>query len=78
MRLIDADVIKLPNDLPYKASVKRVLIQAPTVDAVVVIRCGECEHGLMDGWLCGGPDYTMPSHPTYPECFCSYGKRRET
>lgn len=35
MRLIDADELekKLPNDLPYKASVKRVLIQAPTIDA---------------------------------------------
>ena len=34
-RLIDADELekKLPNDLPYKASVKRVLIQAPTVEA---------------------------------------------
>ena len=37
MRLIDADEIKLPNDLPYKASVKRVLIQAPTVDAEPVV-----------------------------------------
>ena len=30
-RYIDADALlqKLPDDLPYKASVKRVLIQAP-------------------------------------------------
>lgn len=36
MRPIDADalVIKLPDDLPYKASVKRVLLQAPTLDVV--------------------------------------------
>lgn len=35
-RLIDADELEknLSNDLPYKGSVKRVLIQAPTVDAV--------------------------------------------
>ena len=35
-RYIDADALleRLPNDLPYKASVKRVLIQAPTADVV--------------------------------------------
>lgn len=33
-RYIDADELlkKLPDDLPYKASVKRVLMQAPTAD----------------------------------------------
>ena len=33
-RYIDADELlnKLPNDLPYKASVKRVLMQAETVE----------------------------------------------
>ena len=36
MRYIDADKLlnNLPDDLPYKASVKRVLIQAPTADVV--------------------------------------------
>ena len=35
-RYIDADEIlnRLPDDLPYKASVKRVLIQAPDADVV--------------------------------------------
>ena len=35
-RYIDADKLlnMLPDDLPYKASVKRVLIQAPTADVV--------------------------------------------
>ena len=33
-RYIDADALlqKLPDDLPYKGSVKRVLIQAPEAD----------------------------------------------
>lgn len=41
-RYIDADALlnNLPDDLPYKASVKRVLIQAPTTD-VVEVRHGE-------------------------------------
>lgn len=36
MRPIDADALlmRLPDDLPYKASVKRVLLQAPTLDVV--------------------------------------------
>ena len=34
MRLIDADNLKIPNDAPYKASVKRVVAQQPTVEAV--------------------------------------------
>lgn len=41
-KYIDADKIlqKLPDDLPYKASVKRVLIQAPMED-VVEVKHGE-------------------------------------
>ena len=37
-RYIDADALlnNLPDDLPYKASVKRVLIQAPTADVAEV------------------------------------------
>ena len=34
MRLIDADNLKIPNDAPYKASVKRVVAQQPSVEAV--------------------------------------------
>ena len=37
MRLIDADNLKIPSDAPYKASVKRVVAQQPTVEAVPVV-----------------------------------------
>ena len=49
-RYIDADALltKLPNDLPYKASVKRVLMQAPTAD-VVEVRHGTWYHGTENG-----------------------------
>ena len=49
-RYIDADELlnRLPDDLPYKSSVKRVLIQAPTED-VVEVRHGE--------WIRYGQDY---------------------
>jgi DNA-directed RNA polymerase subunit RPC12/RpoP len=46
-RYIDADKLlnNLPNDLPYKASVKRVLIQAPTTD-VEEVKHGEWKQGV--------------------------------
>ena len=37
MRLIDADNLKMPNDAPYKASVKRVVALQPTVEAKEVV-----------------------------------------
>ncbi len=39
-RYIDADALlnKLPDDLPYKGSVKRVIMQAPTADVEEVKR----------------------------------------
>lgn len=38
-KFINADELlsKLPDDLPYKASVKRVMMQAPTEDVVEVV-----------------------------------------
>lgn len=73
-RYIDADALlsKLPEDLPYKASVKRVLIQAPTAD-VVEVRHGEwirkdfkpCGHDYICS-LCG---YAVPqAYKHCPEC----------
>lgn len=51
-RYIDADAVlsKLPKDLPYKASVKRVLMQAPTAN-VVEVRHGEWGFDGL-GWTC--------------------------
>ena len=54
MRLIDADNLKIPNDAPYKASVKRVVAQQPTVEAVPVVH-GEWileEKAGVDYWCC--------------------------
>ena len=51
MRLIDADNLKIPSDAPYKASVKRVVAQQPTVEAVPVVH-GEWRHIGGDEWCC--------------------------
>lgn len=72
MRLIDADELEknLSNDLPYKGSVKRVLIQAPTVDAEPVI------HGE---WLvsAGGKVCTCPVCGDEFDNTCNYDIRKD-
>lgn len=56
----------------------RLAKAVPTVDAVEVVRCKYCKHSIDDGWICGGPDLMcMPSHPSYPDNFCSYGERKD-
>lgn len=74
-RYIDADALltKLPNDLPYKASVKRVLIQAPTADVVEVVRCKDCVHSSYYGKIC---HYRVGTDVS-PEHYCSYGERKD-
>lgn len=91
MRLIDADAVlrSLPDDLPYKESVRRVLMQAATVDAVQVTRCMDCESAreltkhesiyLADGVLictnCEvGEDGWLP---VWPQHFCGYGRKKD-
>lgn len=78
-RYIDADGLlqKLPNDLPYKASVKRVLVQAPTAD-VEEVRHGEWKHSMEVGqtynyhyWncsLCGASAFTSGYEKYCHEC----------
>lgn len=79
MRIIDADALlrALPDDLPYKGSVRRVLMQAETVDAEPVVRCKECLY-----WY----DTTSAGVQTFceifrdhcePNDFCSRGERLE-
>ena len=83
MRLIDADHFdhRIYNDVPLKtfggsikrmAAVRELIDSEPTVDAVPVVRCGDCVYrSNIDGRcrLNGG----------YParECFCSYGRKED-
>ena len=63
-RLIDADetLSSLSNDLPYKGSVRRVLMQAPTVD------------GVHAHWI-HHPDNLFPTESTME---CSHCHEEET
>lgn len=86
-RYIDADELlgRLPDNLPYKASVKRVLLQAPTADVVEVVRCRDCEYRemLYDRVMCRKSAHRSEDgvwfglRATGDHHFCSYGERKE-
>lgn len=95
MRLIDADAYKVLHckecpsdcgacDLVYgKDDMCGLIDQAPTIDAVPVVRCKDCK------WFAdnnGGEWYgcqmyqviwITPEDAPKPDDFCSYGERRE-
>lgn len=76
MRLIDAD--KLPKYTGYALSASDVAIaveNAPTVDAVPVIRCRECKW-FAEGKWCRNPNNDMVQGGTTGEWFCADGERK--
>ena len=50
---------------------------APTVDAVPVVRCRECNHCDPENYHCDHPMSTAAPLRRKPDDFCSYGKRKE-
>lgn len=84
MRLIDAGKAKVLLDWTLIGDAAdaacRVIDSAPTVDAVVVTRCKDCEHYDMGVCLKIYSDGNV--HPEAwqsrkPEDFCSYGERKD-
>ena len=84
MRLIDADALMdaANSDGAYGYVDAKQISEAPTVDAVPVVRCAKCEHWVKndDGQcVCALFDiansYGEPV-VTKPDDFCSYGKRK--
>lgn len=73
MRPFDADEINIPE---YKGSVKRVLMQAPTIDAVTVVRCKECKYSYTNFPTYACTNRAGLCRPT-PDSFCSYGERKD-
>ena len=91
-RLIDANALK--SEFEWLKSVvnesskdevmdvMQRIDNAPTVDAVEVVRCKDCKHRkewLKEGtFYCCNPDYGMASGVELEDNdFCSYGERRE-
>ena len=90
MRLIDVDKLSARlsrNATPYFTVSD--IENAPTIDAVPVVRCLECKHHrdkneqerkylVEDILICTSPDATDDCwNAVWPDHFCSYGERKE-
>ena len=51
--------------------------QLPTIDAVPVVRCQECNHCDPENYHCDHPMGTAAPLRRKPDDFCSYGERKE-
>ena len=78
-RLIDAnELIKEANaDGAYGYVDAKQIADAPTVDAVEVVRCGECKHCDPENYHCDHSMSTAAPLSRDPDDFCSYGERKE-
>lgn len=84
MRLIDADSLKdyidcghlrPPTELCFsELDVCNMIDKRPTIDAVEVVRCGECKHMMACGRCIKFADDGI--RPSVSD-FCSYGERRK-
>lgn len=72
-RIIALAVGHHTDTLPIDAIINVILHRAPTVDAVEVVRCKDCDNTCPGntGLVC-----TIWGAGTEPEAFCSYGERR--
>lgn len=86
-RLIDADRIhqKVWNgsdDVYTVNDVLELIDEQPTIDAIEVVRCGECRyritaHGISDGWVLCSKPYTERGNAMHrADWFCADGERR--
>ena len=95
-RLIDANALlelvqfRLPIDNQNAEVIagcvnitRRLIENAPTVDAGEVVRCKDCKHCIPDENLIGGYgdcnrfERDNDNSVVYEDDFCSYGERRE-
>lgn len=74
MRLIDADVASRWMEQNEAYMDIEILRAIPTVDAVPVVRCKDCENAQNE---CGGMIICrVYKHIMWLQDFCSYGKRK--
>ena len=96
MRIIDADALKRKSvpllfptkmepcghiPVPVNAVVVAEIEQAPTIDAVPVVRCENCNHGYPcgDEIVCYHPEYELAEGKwSYKkDFFCAFGDTKE-
>ena len=90
MRLIDADAFLKRNEVyadcefihpKYQNTLREIVGDEPTIDAVEVVRCGECRyritaHGISDGWVLCSKPYTEKGNAMHrADWFCADGER---
>lgn len=93
MRMIDADAMKrvyqevlcshvacidcsLFMDDKY-CRFETMLSEAPTINAIPVVRCRECKHCDPENYHCDHHMSTAAPLRRKPDDFCSYGERKE-
>ena len=85
MRLIDADAvgeqikeILLPISLTLNDIVQRKIEEAPTVDAVEVVRCKNCKWSTKNTMSKVVPLFCeLEENAVFCDDYCSYGERKE-
>ena len=78
MRPIDADALmyEANSDGAYGYGDAKQISEAPTIDAVPVVRCRECKHCDPENYHCDHPMGTAAPLRRKPDDFCSYGEKR--
>ena len=77
MRLIDANALREKCDSTHRFVWMRDIDDAPTVDAVEVVRCRECKHCDPENHHCDHHMGTAAPLRRKPDDFCSYGERKD-
>ena len=85
MRLIDGDALmdEANSDGAYGYVDAKQISEAPTIDAVPVVRCRECKHHYWEQEPCHGKSVHYCKLPymrgveVFKEFFCYYGERKE-
>lgn len=83
MRLIDADALfDSMNSLDYESTVKayEAIAEAPTIDAVEIVRCKDCVHFRTYALASDAEvltDCAVHTHRPQEDGYCSYGERED-
>ena len=81
MRLVDADELTFDRltDSICQGQAEDVVAEAPTIDAVPVVRCGECKYSgesLFYPTEMACKYHLGHTYYTEPDRFCYFGERR--
>lgn len=85
-RLIDANALIAEYDRVYigePGKARKLMEDAPTIDAVEVVRCQQCKHHYWEQEPCHGKTVHYCKLPhmigveVFKEFFCSCGERKE-